>query len=61
MIKISLFYFIVSFFIGTMIIYIIHPKPKVVIKYPSIENIYKTVYKDDNGTCYNYEKENTTC
>ena len=59
--KITLFYFLVSLFIGIMILYIIHPQPKIIIKYPTIDNIDKNVYKDDNGTCYQYIKEETKC
>ena len=59
--KITLFYFIVSLAIGIMILYIIHPQPKIVIKYPTIDNMSKTIYKDDKGTCYNYKKEEIDC
>lgn len=61
MIKITLFYFIISLFIGIMILYIIHPRPKVIIKYPTIMNVSKNIYKDDKGTCYNYKKEEIDC
>ena len=61
MIKITLFYFLISLFIGIMILYSIHPRPKVIIKYPTIMNVSKNVYKDDKGTCYNYKKEEIDC
>ena len=61
MIKITLFYFIISLFIGIMILYVIHPQPKLIIKYPTIDNVSETVYKDDKGTCYNYEKKEVDC
>jgi hypothetical protein len=61
MIKITLFYFIISLFIGIMILYTIHPRPKVIIKYPTIMNVSKNIYKDDKGTCYNYKKEEIDC
>lgn len=61
MIKVSLFYFIVSLFIGILVLYIIHPKPIVLIKYPTINNMSKTIYKDDKGTCYKYEKKEIDC
>ena len=44
-----------------MILYVIHPEPKVIIKYPTIDNVSNTVYKDDKGTCYNYEKVQVNC
>lgn len=61
MIKITLFYFIVSLFVGILILYVIHPEPKIIIRYPTIDNMSKTVYKDDNGTCYNYKKTEVEC
>ena len=61
MIKITLFYFLLSLFIGIMILYSIHPRPKVIIKYPTIMNVSKNINKDDKGTCYNYKKEEIDC
>jgi len=61
MIKITLFYFIVSLFVGILILYVIHPEPKIVIRYPTIDNMVETVYKDDKGTCYNYKKSEIVC
>ena len=61
MIKITLFYFLLSLFIGIMVLYSIHPRPKVIIKYPTIMNVSKNIYKDDKGTCYNYKKEEVDC
>lgn len=61
MIKITLFYFILSMFIGIMILYVIHPEPKVIIKYPTIDSLDKNIYKDDKGTCYSYKKEEVKC
>ena len=61
MIKITLFYFIVSLFIGILILYIIHPEPKVIVKYPTIDNVSSNVYKDDKGICYSYQKEEVNC
>lgn len=61
MIKITLFYFIISLFIGIMILYTIHPKPQVIIKYPNLNNVSKNIYKDDKGIIYNYKKEEIQC
>jgi hypothetical protein len=61
MIKITLFYFIISLFIGIMILYTIHPKPQVIIKYPNLNNVSKNIYKDDIGIIYNYKKEEIQC
>ncbi len=48
-------------FIGIMILYVIHPEPKVIIKYPTIDSLDKNIYKDDKGTCYSYKKEEVKC
>lgn len=61
MIKITLFYFIISLFIGIMILYIIHPTPQVIIKYPNLNDVSKNIYKDDKGIIYNYKKEEIDC
>lgn len=61
MIKITLFYFILSLFIGIMILYVIHPEPKVIVKYPTIDNSENNIYKDDKGVCYSYTKEEVNC
>ena len=44
MIKITLFYFIISMFIGIMILYVIHPEPKVIVKYPTIDKSFRYFY-----------------
>ncbi len=61
MFKISLFYFIFSMFIGIMILYIVHPSPKVVNNYPSVDSLSNIVYKDNLGKCYSYLKEKRSC
>ena len=61
MIKVTLFYFILSLFIGIMILYAIHPEPKIIVRYPTIDNVSKNLYKDDQGTCYSYEKKEVEC
>jgi len=61
MFKISLFYFIMSLFIGIMILYVIHPSPEIVNNYPQIDSLSKIIYKDDIGKCYSYIKEKKSC
>ena len=57
MFKISIFYFIVSLFIGIGVLYVIHPAPEIVNNYPDVDSLSKMVYKDDVGRCYSYTKE----
>ena len=59
MIKVSLFYFIVLFII--FLYYILFIQTNSINKYPTINNMSKTIYKDDKGTCYKYEKKEIDC
>ena len=61
MIKFSLFYFIISLFFGVLAVYLAQPKAHVVVKYPSIEELEKITYKDDDGVCYKYIKNEINC
>jgi len=61
MIKFSLFYFILALFFGILAVYVTQEKPSIVVRYPSIEEIEKTTYEDDDGVCYRYQKEEIDC
>jgi len=54
MIKIDFLYIIIGIIIGYVIIKITSSPPKIIMKYPTLENINDTVYVDDNGQCYKY-------
>ena len=49
--------FLVTLLAGFILVYIFHPKPNIVIKYPTPENINKIIYKDDAGLSYKYTIE----
>lgn len=54
--------FFLSFAIGMFFIYIVTPKPEVVIKFPSPWNAGKVLYKsEDDKTCFVYKAEKTEC
>ena len=53
--------FLVSFSIGMMVAYIATPPPRVVIKFPTLENAGKILYKDDAGVCYRYQPQKVSC
>lgn len=59
--KVEIFYIILGLAIGFFIIYITAPQPKVILKYPTIENIATTTYIDDNGQCYKYYAQEIHC
>lgn len=61
MIKIDIFYILLGIILGFTIIYIITPSPKIIIKYPTVDNINSTVYVDDNGMCYKYYAKEIPC
>ena len=54
-------YFFIAFCIGILYTYLIHPKPSVIIKYPTPNNAGKILYKDDAGVCYRYKKKEVKC
>jgi len=61
MIKVDIFYIIIGLGIGFLLIYATSPPPKVIIKYPTLDNIKHTTYVDDNGYCYKYYAKETKC
>lgn len=54
-------YFLLSMLITFIILYLTYPKPKVILKYPSIKNKISDLYKDTNNVCYRYHKRDVTC
>jgi len=54
-------YFIISFGVGIFLSYIFAPEPKIVIQYPTPENVGKITYQDDAGVCYRYRSVATQC
>jgi len=53
--------FFISLCVGIFVVYISVPEPKIIIKYPTPDNIHKNIYKDDSGTCYKYNKKEVDC
>lgn len=61
MLKVEIFYIILGLFLGFFIVYITTPAPKIVLKYPTIENVHNTTYIDENGQCYKYYAKEIQC
>ena len=61
MVKINLFIFSLSLFIGLFFVYICAPKPEVIIKYPNLKNYKDLKYIDENNKCYKYEPKKVKC
>lgn len=54
-------YFFISFAIGLLLVYLIQPMPKVVVKFPSPYNAGHITYKDSNDSCYKYDAVKVSC
>ena len=54
-------YFIISFAIGILYVYLVQPKKEVVYRFPNPNNLDKLVYTDKNDNCYKYEVEEKNC
>lgn len=61
MLKVEIFYILLGLALGFFIIYATTPPPKIVLKYPTLDNIQDTTYIDDNGQCYKYYAEEISC
>ena len=53
--------FVISFGIAIIIVYLIHPEPTIIYKYPNPENSGNLTYQDDNKSCYKYEANEVKC
>lgn len=54
-------YFIISFAIGILYVYLVQPKKEVVYRFPNPNNLDKLVYTDKNDNCYKYKVEEKNC
>jgi hypothetical protein len=59
--KIEFFPLLMGFTFGMFIVYILKPAPFVVNKYPNLDNVKDTVYRDRNGTCFQYDIKEVDC
>lgn len=61
MIKVEIFFILLGLCLGLFIVYIITPPPRIILKYPTIDNIQNTTYIDENGQCYKYFATEVPC
>ena len=59
--QIEILYIILGLLLGFFVVYITSPRPEMIIKYPTIDNIRNTRYVDENGTCYKYLAREVLC
>lgn len=61
MISVKVFYITFGLFLGIFLIFASAPKPKIILKKPTISNIKNTTYIDENSTCYKYYAKKISC
>ena len=61
MFKLNLFAFILAFAIGIGCCYVINPPPKVVMKFPSPNNVGKVIYRDSEENCFTFRADKVQC
>ncbi len=61
MIKINLFIFALSLFVGLFLVYITSPKPKIILKYPNLKNVNNLNFVDENNNCVKFSAKEVTC
>jgi len=54
-------YFIISFALGMLFVYMYKPKTEIIFKFPNPNNVDKIIYNDKNDTCYKYNFEEKDC
>ena len=59
--KVEIFYIILGLAIGFFVIYLTAPAPKIILKYPTIDNIADTTFIDENSQCYKYYAKEVPC
>ena len=59
--KINWNLFIISLYVGLFFCYILTPEPRIVIKYPTPDNINDVIYIDNSDNCYKYNAHIVNC
>ena len=57
---IKLNYFLISFCIGILYVYLVQPSKEIVYRFPNPNNT-SLIYKDKNDNCYKYKIEERNC
>ena len=55
------FAFLVAFGLGIMVIYMMVPPARIVIKFPNPYNSGKITYRGEGDNCYKYKSEEVAC
>jgi hypothetical protein len=61
MVKINLFIFALSLFVGLFLVYITSPKPRIILKYPNLKNVNNLNFVDENNNCVKFSAKEVDC
>jgi len=61
MMEIKIFYLLLSMLLTFIILYFINEDPRVIVKYPKLDDPISDIYVDDNDVCYRYHKTQVQC
>ena len=61
MIKINLFVFGLSLFVGLFLVYVTSPKPRIILKYPNLKNVNNLNFVDENNNCVKFSPKEVAC
>jgi hypothetical protein len=53
--------FLISFILGIFFVYMVLPQNKVIVVYPTPDNINKISVKDTSNTCFKYKAQKVSC
>jgi hypothetical protein len=53
--------FLLGIVVGIFLVCMLRPEQKVVLRYPTPENVGNTTYRDGNSVCYKYTSEEVSC
>jgi hypothetical protein len=59
--RLQFFPFLMGLAIGIFAVYVLKPAPMVIVKYPNLDNVESTIYRDRNGTCFQYKVNQVDC
>jgi len=59
--EIILIYFLLSIMVTYIVLYLLYPKPEIILKHPTIHTEKSDLYIDDNDVCYKYHRTEVGC
>lgn len=59
--EIILIYFLLSAITTFLLLYVMNPEPKIILKYPDPKKRISDLYVDTNKVCYRYKTKEVEC